>query len=296
MMAMILGTGITKNTVTALEPKDITVKKEEQQYIVEENATYWESSEKGGSGKHNNVTAENPYISEDRVITINGISYLDEDGKILFSTYVEYKDMQGAQAPKILEMPEGTTKRMYHICTGETDLGWIDIDQVTKKTLIEESKKEEMTEVEETTPEKFAEIVDSKKGKTLIYVDQSGSMYYFTQEAMRAFNQIDLEDKTIIVFANKMKEIEKKDIKKEQNTIGISTNIYGNLNKSVEYSEVENLIIITDLEDNHGEELLPIKSLKTVEIYCPNANYPKENVEYIKEVYKKASVRVNIIK
>ena len=73
---------------------------------------YWESAQNYGSGKNG--------VTETRVVQVNGAAYLDENGEVQSSYY--------GKTPKQIEM---WAPRMLHICTEDTDLGWVYPTQLT---------------------------------------------------------------------------------------------------------------------------------------------------------------------
>lgn len=266
-----------------------------QSFEVQENTIYYQSSDMGGTGRFNIVNSTNKYVPSDHMITINGVSYLDkETRRIVKSEYYSYSELM-QHIP--ISSENVATNVMFHICTPTTDLGWVKSSAIMRRT----EKKEETKEIREQeipvekTPEQLVKTIEEKEGSTIILVDQSGSMYDFTQQAMRAFNRLDLSNKKIIVFAESSKEILKEEISEFHEEIGGGTNIYGVIN-DIQKENPENLVIITDLGDNFGEELKQIERLKTVEIYCPDAYYPEREYQYIKEIWKNVDIRLSMIK
>ena len=250
---------------------------------IEENALYWETSWDNGSGNHNSISKNNPYITADRDVVVNGYSFLNENGDIIKSEYDE--DTQTDIA--IPEAPSGTVKTMLHIHSLTNRLGWTDADNVYSGSVPTEKK----------TAEEFAEIISKKEGKTLIYVDKSASMDAFTEEATKAFNSLDLSDVTILVFSDACKRVPEEEINIHHIDMGGRTNIYGNLSLADEFMpNVKNVIIISDLADNHSKELKEIPSVETVEILCPDPNFPEAEVRKIKKSWKNATVNVSVIK
>lgn len=74
---------------------------------------YWESSQNFGSGKSGMASLNNPYLSNDLIVTVNGVAYLDDDGNIISSSY------GGSDEINFWE------KRMLHISANGIDLGWV---------------------------------------------------------------------------------------------------------------------------------------------------------------------------
>lgn len=80
---------------------------------VRADTVYWESSENFGSGKSG-------MISGGSLVTVNGVSYLDDNGNILSSYY---------DVPTEIDIWE---KRMLHISLNGINLGWVDPTYLTE--------------------------------------------------------------------------------------------------------------------------------------------------------------------
>ena len=80
---------------------------------VKADTVYWECAQNFGSGISG-------VIEETRVVQVNGVAYLDENGEVISSYY-------GTTPQQI----EKTAERMLHICIGDTDLGWVYPTQLT---------------------------------------------------------------------------------------------------------------------------------------------------------------------
>ena len=80
---------------------------------VKKDTIFWECAQNFGSG-------ESGVIEETRVVQVNGVAYLDENGQVVSSYY--------GTAPKQIER---ITLRMFHICTEGEDLGWVYPTQLT---------------------------------------------------------------------------------------------------------------------------------------------------------------------
>ena len=104
----------------------ITVKSEDPDFIenmvtlsgqlahVKEETIYWETSRHFGSGRSGK-------FEKTRVVQVNGVAYLDENGEVLSFFY--------GTTPRNIEI---WAKRMLHICTEEgEDLGWVYPTQLT---------------------------------------------------------------------------------------------------------------------------------------------------------------------
>lgn len=260
------------------------------QTTVVENTIYWETSENGGSGRHNTVTESNPYISEDRKVIVNGYSYLTEEGKIIDSFY----DSSATENINLPMGPEEADKVMLHIHSTTNRLGWVDGDNVLFELVTPEDTNEtKEPEPQKKTAEEFAESINEKEGKTLILVDQSGSMSEFVEKSTKAFNSLDLTDVTIMVFAESFLEISANEINDSYSSIGVTTDIYSAMNQSEGY---QNIVLISDLDDNHDNELLKFSSVKTLEIMCPNANYPVDKLDTIRSSWSNVEITIDIIK
>lgn len=262
-----------------------------QVVTVKEGTTYWETSL--GTGRNNMVTANNNYVPQDRVVTLNAVSYLYENGEIESSFYRTFEKLQ-QKNPNV--KIENWKRFMVHICTESTDLGWVYPENLNWYNETSKPDPEEQP-VQEITPEQFAEEIQAKEGSTVIYVDQSGSMNSFVEQATRAFDTIDKKEAKIIIFAEKEKLISKEEINEYHWEIGGGTNIYGALNTALQYApKPKHIVIISDLYDNQGETLVDIPELETVEILCPDVNYPPEELKYIKDTWENANVQLAIIK
>ncbi|MCX8074313.1 MAG: hypothetical protein N2749_01845 [Clostridia bacterium] len=252
--------------------------------FIKEGSIYWEISEHGGTGKHNTFNSINPYVTD--VVIVNGYSFLDKEGYILQSKY----EPQLKESIVVPIAPDKTSKIMIHIHSSTNRLGWTDLKnlETISKVTVDESQNK-------ISPEQFVDKISEKKGTTLIYVDKSSSMDEFVRQATRAFNKLNLENKRIFVFAVVTKEItDPKKINNNFDDIGGTTDIYGSLNEANKYSP-ENIILITDLADNHGDELDKMSTLKTVEILCPDINYPKSELNKIKSKLNNAKITLSII-
>lgn len=80
-------------------------------YVREGKWKYWESSENLGSGKSGTIEAKE---GEQISVIVTGVSYLNEEGKIISSSFDDSEEINFADL------------RMLHICSeGGVDLGWI---------------------------------------------------------------------------------------------------------------------------------------------------------------------------
>lgn len=84
--------------------------------------TIHESSRNFGSGK-SVITADNSwFLPEDKVVLINGLSYLDDEGNITSSFYKTYEEVKEQTMSNIIDH---NSNYMLHVCTSERDLGWV---------------------------------------------------------------------------------------------------------------------------------------------------------------------------
>lgn len=90
-----------------------------------------ESSQNFGSGNSSKTFyidcarycfASFSFIPEDYIVLVNGISYLDDNGNIISSKYITFDEVISQN----INIPIDFGKNyMLHICTNQTDLGWI---------------------------------------------------------------------------------------------------------------------------------------------------------------------------
>lgn len=103
-----------------------------QHVVVKNGAKYWESSWNDGSGRYGIATDDNLYIPEDSIVTVNGVSYLDEVRTNVIESYYKPYSEVGDQKVQI----ETSKRRMLHICTETTDLGWVYAEDVVRIELV----------------------------------------------------------------------------------------------------------------------------------------------------------------
>lgn len=90
-----------------------------QYATVAPNTTYWETSANYGSGDKGVVGDDNPYILPYRLVYVNGVSYLDEEGNIEKACFLKGMEIDTEKAS------------MVHIISGTgVELGWISYDEV----------------------------------------------------------------------------------------------------------------------------------------------------------------------
>lgn len=268
------------------------------QTTITEGTVYWETSENGGSGNFNSVYKDNPYITEDRGVIVNGYSYLDKEGNIIDSFY----DSSLTDDIKLPKGPEGAEKVMLHVHSKTNRLGWVDggnvlFDLVTPEPSIvkeQDSIKDLEPEIDDNkkTPEEFVDSINKKEGKTLVLVDKSQSMSDFIDQSTSAFNSLDSTNITVMVFASGTVEVAPEDVNSYPAN-GSSTNIYGALNQAKDI--YENVVLISDL--GHNEIFSRLKkndTVKTVEIMCPE-EVTDSISEKIEKKWSNATIEITTI-
>lgn len=92
-----------------------------QKVFLKDYTVLWESAQYDGSGKCEKVTV-NSCVPEDRIVTVNGYAYYEDATRRVISEsyYVPFCEITD-QEPEILRKQP----RMYHVCTEDTDLGWV---------------------------------------------------------------------------------------------------------------------------------------------------------------------------
>lgn len=76
---------------------------------------YWSSSDQYGS--------DNCFTTKtDLSVTVNGVSYLSEDGSIISSIYIPFTDFESDNTLVEVQFSE---IRLLHICIDEKDYGWV---------------------------------------------------------------------------------------------------------------------------------------------------------------------------
>ena len=93
-----------------------------QKVLLKEGSIYWESPEHDGSGKYGVINEMNTYIPADRKVLVNGfVYYTNETRETISKTfYTPFEQLSNST----LGINQGKY-RMLHICTAETDLGWV---------------------------------------------------------------------------------------------------------------------------------------------------------------------------
>lgn len=274
-------------------------------YVIKEGTVYYETSYQFGSGRHGTVTERNEYITIPCYAGINGYSFLDENGNVLKSDYIESEN-----DISIPEAPKGAVRLFKHFKSTSYRNGWVDAGQVLSNELItdKESEKEPSTESqqaeerpEEQNPEEIVESIknqiENQNEKTTIVIDFSGSMSDNQSEVVSLLETLDFNENTkIIVFARRYKEISKEQLESRDFYVDSSgTYMIEALNKAIKLG-TEHLIIISDLQ-THERRIKIEKSdtLKSVVVYDPDDGDEDYIVDKFKEVWDKAEVsRVRI--
>lgn len=274
-------------------------------YVIKEGTVYYESSYKFGSGRHGTVDERNKYTTIPCYAGINGYSFLDENGNILESDYIESEN-----DISIPEAPEGAVRLFKHFKSTSYRNGWVDAEQVFLNELItdNESEQEPSTEVqqaeerpEEQNPEEIVESIknqiENQNEKTTIVIDFSGSMSDNQSEVVSLLETLDFNENTkIIVFAIRYKEISKEQLESRDFYVDSSgTYMIAALNKAIKL-DTEHLIIISDLQTHERRiKLEKSDTLKSVVVYDPDDGDEDYIVDKFKEVWDKAEVsRVKI--
>lgn len=272
-------------------------------YIIKEGTVYYETSYQFGSGRNGTVNEKNEYITIPCYAGINGYSFLDENGNVLKSDYIESEN-----DISIPEAPEGAVRLFKHFKSTSYRNGWVDAGQVILNEDItsDEEEKELLDEPEqvkerpeEQKPEEIVEDIQSdiqkEDKKTTISIDFSGSMSDNQREVVKLIETLDFnENTTIIVFASRYEVITKEQLISRDFSVGNSTYMIEALNKAIELG-TEHLIVISDLQTSTGE-LEKSETLKSVVIYDPDDNYEDAIVdEMLKPTWDKATIsRVRI--
>ena len=92
-----------------------------QKVFLKDYTVLWESAQYDGSGKCEKVTV-NSCVPENRIVTVNGYAYYEDATRRVISEsyYVPFCEITD-QEPEISHKHP----RMYHVCTEDTDLGWV---------------------------------------------------------------------------------------------------------------------------------------------------------------------------
>ena len=82
-----------------------------QSAYIRPDSLYWEKSETFGAGKFGRIIPENPYIPDECIVQVTGVSYLDDNGNVISSSNKNEINIW--------------SKRMIHVSVNGTDLGWV---------------------------------------------------------------------------------------------------------------------------------------------------------------------------
>lgn len=249
-------------------------------YIIKEGTVYYETSYQFGSGRNGTVNEKNEYITIPCYAGINGYSFLDENGNVLKSDYIESEN-----DISIPEAPDGAVRLFKHFKSTSYRNGWVDAGQVVLnesiETIPEEEEKEASTEPVKERPgeQKPEEIVEDIKNdiqkenqKTTIVIDFSGSMSDHQSKVISLLETLEFnENTTIIAFAGKYEIITKEQLSTEDFCVNSgSTYMIKTLNEAINLG-TEHLIIISDLKTQETRiNLETSDTLKSVVVYDPD--------------------------
>lgn len=272
---------------------------EEFPYVVDYGATYWESSWNFGTGRHGIVNEANPYTTMPYCYAaVNGYAYLNEGGEILAHDYIE-SESDIAIPPA----PEGAVKLFKHFKSTSFRNGWVDADNVSlrraKTPPKEAAKPTDPEEIERQDAEELAEMIQQYEGMTIVIVDRSSSMDDFAAQATKKFRSLSIDEQStkVYIFGRYFKEIQAKDIAKDNRDVRQNEQCYDYLaeviNDAAKYSP-KHIIILTDLGVYEGT-IASQPELETIDILVPSNNWYGE-IERRSAFIKKAfpNVKINI--
>ena len=211
---------------------------------ISEGATYYESSEDFGSGRYAFVSTENIYTPQPCIAKINGYSFLDKDGNIIFSYY-----NPSAKSISIPDVPKNCVKTFIHFNTKDYRNGWTDVGNV-------------MTSSDINTPAKIIDDIEDEisastgNAKTAVVIDSSGSMSDNQKAVVTQLKNVNLNSNTpIYVFADNVKKITVSDLENweqkywsDEFEIGAGTDLQNALASIVSDSTITKILLISDLE------------------------------------------------
>lgn len=215
--------------------------------IIQEGATYYESSENFGSGRYDIVDSSNPYtIPTPCIVYVNGYSFLDKNGNIIDSYY-----NQSEENCVIPEIPDNCVKVFVHFRTEQYRNGWTDIGNLNNPYKSESSSVEEL--VKDIKNEASQSTANSK---TAVVIDCSGSMSDNQKEVVNQLENINFNPNTkITVFADIIKEISKADLVDFEEKywddvfgIGVGTHLEDALTSIVSDKSIKKILLISDLQ------------------------------------------------
>lgn len=241
---------------------------------IAEQVIYWECSELGGSGRHNTVTMDNPYVPLNRDIIINGISYLNDDGYALDFSYATYEVLKDGTIP-VEKIPEGTQTVMLHVCTPNTDLGWTNQDNIHLRVVEKSELTTSETEFGEQDSLGLAQMIQQYDGMTVVIVDRSSSMDKFAEDATKEFRTLNIdESKTkVYVFGRYFKEISAAQITDSNRDVRRGEKSYDYIdsviNEAAEKYNPKHIIVLSDLYVYDGS-FVSQPELETLDILTPS--------------------------
>lgn len=241
-------------------------------YVIKEGTVYYESSYNFGSGRKGIVNEENSYTTIPCYAGINGYAFLDENGNIIDSAYIESEN-----DIFIPESPEGAVKLFKHFKSTFYRNGWIDSNNIVingiENTLDEESLENPTEQKPEEIFEHISNDIQQENQKTTIVIDFSGSMSDNQREVVELLKTLEFnENSTIIVFGNKYEVITPEQLISEDFYVGGGTKMIKALNEAISL-RTEHLIIISDLDTHDkydGSILEKSETLKSVIVYDPD--------------------------
>lgn len=268
--------GFTCTTAFAAESGELP-------YIIPEGTVYYESSYAFGHGRTGVVEKSNIYTTDPCYAGINGYSFIDQNGRVIESNYVESEN-----DIYIPNAPEGTFMVFLHFHSKYYRNGWVDskdvklIDESNIEIQVEENDESENEDIQE--PEEIVEEIKEeiqKDVKTAIVVDFSGSMLDNQREVVDLLGTLEFgENVSIMVFADWSEIITHEQLTNEDFYVGGGTALFSALN-DVATIDVENVILITDLQatDNFKTKLKESSKIKNVMIYDPDDSFEDDDVQ-----------------
>lgn len=277
---------------------DISADEVELPYVVADGTTYWESSWNFGTGRHGVVNEENPYTTTPCYAGINGYSYLNGNGNILVSDYIETEN-----DIVIPSAPDGAVKLFVHFKSTSFRNGWVDADNVSLIKAEELPEETEPTfpttlEPEKQNSEELAEMIQQYDGMTVVIVDRSSSMDDFADKATVEFRNLNIDEQTtkVYVFGRYFKEIQAKEITNENRDVRQDEQRYDYLaeviNDAGKYNP-KHIIILTDLGVYEGN-LATQSNLETIDILVPSDNWygEMERSDFIKKAFPDVKITI----
>ncbi len=289
---------------------------EEFPYEIKNESKYFESSWGFGSGRYGIIEKENKYINIPCYVRINGYSYLDENGYVISSNFIEKEN--NIEIPK---PPEKATNLWVHFSGPVYRNGWVDSSNVKpidfqnasdqnaqledsqnidtqnrddgeKDDILKQSVAGETKKTEEVVKQ-IEEILQNYK--TTIVVDVSGSIPDNQEQVIKQLESIEIKDETkFVVFSDRYAIVTYEQLKNKNYDLGFlykynltrGTRLYYALNYIVKFSE-STIILISDLQCAEESDILKTNSrIENLIIYNPNTyedNYAIKTMKNIKE-------------